>query len=62
MGFTMIFSVDFVFLTGEFLPEVSRNWEQVSTNGFLHRVPGLHILEQDTHCIGIQKYSTGTVL
>ena len=27
------------FLTGEFLPRVSRNWDQESTNGFLHRVP-----------------------
>ena len=27
------------FLTREFLPRVSRNWDQVSTNGFLHRVP-----------------------
>ena len=27
------------FLTGQFLPRVSRNWDQISTNGFLHRVP-----------------------
>ena len=26
------------FLSDQFLPKVSQDWEQVSTNGFLHRV------------------------
>ena len=29
-----------VFLTDGFPPEVSQDWDQVMTNGFLHRVPG----------------------
>ena len=28
------------FLTDGFLPEVSQDWDQLLTNGFLHRVPG----------------------
>ena len=27
------------FLSGQFLPEVSQDWDQVLTNGFLYRVP-----------------------
>ena len=27
------------FLTRQFLPEVSQDWDKVMTNGFLHRVP-----------------------
>ena len=28
------------FITGEFLPELAPDWDQVSTNGLLYRVPG----------------------
>ena len=27
------------FLTGQFLPRISQDWDQVLANGFLNRVP-----------------------
>ena len=33
-----LFSLRSVFLSDQFLPKVSQDWEQVSTNGFLNRL------------------------
>ena len=38
-GLVHIQSFRSVFLTGEFVPKVSQDWNQVSTNGFLYCVP-----------------------